>query len=177
MNFLERLLGRGKDPTLKWKPFSPPIPDFDLTDMRFGSLRFGDGYEAAAFLGRPNRCEWMQGCDCTLLYASGGFEIGFDKDRLISIAFFIGPDELLPKDTALEFAKPRLRGCTPDGVQLSPEVDQRFVEQLFGAAESIDADADETILFYTREGVGMDFELDGKNGRLKRWNLYLKDVV
>jgi hypothetical protein len=29
-----------------------------------------------------------------------------------------------------------------------------------------------TVLYHTRQGVAMEFEMDGRTGRLKRWNLY-----
>ena len=174
MSFFDRLLGIRKDPTLDWKPSSLPIPDFDLATMRFGALRFGDGFDAAAFLGRPDGFQWTQGQGdyCELLYAAGGFEIDYDRGRFAYLAFFIGPDDYLPKHQALEFSKPRLHGCTPDGIQLSQDTDQAMLERLFGKADSKDIDEDEGILFYTRHGISMEFELDGKTKRLKRWNLY-----
>jgi hypothetical protein len=174
MGFVDRLLRRRADPTLSWQPFSLPIPDFDLTEMRFGKLRFGDAIDAAASLGRPDRVEWTRGEYCELLYASGGFQIDFDSNRFAYLAFFIGPDELLPKHPAFELSKPRLRGGTEDGSRLSRDTQRPRLERLFGAADSVDADSDETILYYARQGVTMEFELDPSNGRLKRWNLYPK---
>lgn len=174
MSFFDRLLGIRKDPTLSWKPFALPIPDFDLTEMRFGALRFGDGFDAAAFLGRPEGFQWTEGDYCELLYAAGGFQIGYDKSRFAYIAFFIGPDYYMPGHKALQFSKPRLYGCKPDGIRLSHETDRELIEQLFGVADSEDTDEEETILFYTRMGTTMEFEMDGKMGRLKRWNLYPK---
>jgi hypothetical protein len=174
MNLLDRLLGRRADPTLNWEAFSRPIPDFDLATMRFGSLRFGDGFDAAAFLGRPDRFTWTQSDYCELLYASDGFQIDYDKSRFAYLAFFIGPDDNLPMCRALEFSKPRLRSCTPDGVRLSRDADRALLERLFGAADSVDTEPREAILYYTRDGVTMEFEMDGNSGRLKRWNLYPK---
>ena len=176
MSFLDRLLGKRPDPTFNWGVFSPPIPDFDVAQMRFGSLQFGDTFEAAAFLGRPDRFEWTQGQYCQLLYASGGFQIDFDESRFAYLAFFIGPDDCLPEHKALEFSKPRVRGCIPDGVRLSVETDGTMLERIFGAPGSLEVEPDETILYYTRQGVTMEFELDGRSGQLKRWNLYPPDA-
>ena len=174
MNILDRLLGRRTDPTLNWGAFSLPIPDFDLGTMRFGYLGFGEELDAAAFLGRPDRFTWTQSEYCELLYASRGFQIDYDKSRFAYLAFFIGPDDYLPKHQALEFSKPRLRGCTPDGIRLSRDADRGLLERLLGAADSVDTEPREAILYYTRDGVTMEFEMDGKTGRLKRWNLYPK---
>ncbi len=174
MNFLDRLLGKRIDPTREWKGFSLPIPEFDINEMRFGSLSFGDGFESAAFLGRPDALRWTQPQYCELLYSSGGFQLDYDKERFACLAFFIGPDDYLPKHRDLQFSKPRLRGCTPDGVQLSRDTDQAKLEQLFATPDSTDAEPRETILYYTKKNVTMEFELEGKSGRLKRWNLYPK---
>jgi hypothetical protein len=174
MRFPDRLLGKQSDPSRDWKGLSLPIPDFDIAEMRFGFLRFGDPFEAAAFLGRPDRSRWTQPNYCEFLYASGGFQIDYDKGRFAYLAFYIGPDPYLPKHKALEFASPRLSGGTTDGYRLSRDTDRAKLEQLFGAPDSADTEARETILFYTRTSVTMEFELEGETGRLKRWNLYPK---
>jgi hypothetical protein len=174
MGFLDRFLGKRTDPTLGWGVLRPPMPDFDLTVMRFGPLRFGDSFDAAAFLGRPDSFKWSRDDYCELLYATSGFQIDYDDGKFAYLAFFIGPDDYLPNHSALEFSKPQLRGCTPDGIQLSQETDQATLERLFGAAESVDTDPEETILYYTKQNVTMEFEIDEKSGSLKRWNLYPK---
>jgi hypothetical protein len=172
MSFLDRLIGRRADPTLGWGTFRLPLPDFDLTAMRFGTLRFGDAFEAAAFLGRPDRFTWTQGEYCELLYASGGFQLDFDCAKFVYAAFFIGPDGFLPKHPALEFSKLRLCGCTPNGITLSRDTDRAGIESLFGAPDSVDTEPKEVILYYTGQSVTMEFEMDGRTGQLKRWNLY-----
>jgi len=140
--------------------------------MRFGSLRFGDGLDAAAFLGRPDEFEWTLPEYCELLYASGGFQIEFEKGRLAYIAFFIGPDDLLPTHRALAFSEPLVHGRAPETIRLSRDCDRSVLERMFGAPDSVDTDCDETILYYTRQNVTMEFEINGKTGQLKRWNLY-----
>jgi hypothetical protein len=176
MSFLNRLLGKRPDPTLTWGAFSPPIPDFDVAQMRFGSIRFGDPIEAAAFLGRPDRLEWTHGQYCQLLYASGGFQIDFDKSRFVYLAFFLGPDDCPPEHKALEFSTPQVRGCNPNGIRLSPQTDRAMLERTFGAPASVDVEPEEAILYYYRQGITMEFELEGKSGQLKRWNLYPKNA-
>lgn len=174
MNFLDRLLGRPNDPTLGWGTASLPLPDFDFSEMRFGKLGFGDAFEAAAFLGRPQRFRWTQADYCELLYASGGFQLDFDRGKFAYAAFFIGPDRFLPKHPALKLSNPRLRGATPDGIALSRDTDRGSLERLFGVAGSVDAESGEVILYYTMQGVTMEFEMEGNTERLKRWNLYPK---
>jgi hypothetical protein len=174
MNLFDRILRRRADPTLNWGSLSPPIPELDVELMRFGTLQFGDGFDAAAFLGRPDRFEWTQKDYCELLYASGGFQIDYDKGRFAYLAFFIGPDDLLPSHAALRFSTPLLRGSTVDGVRLSSGTDRLLLERLFGKADLADTDPEEVILYYTRNGVTMEFEMDGNTRQLKRWNLYPK---
>jgi len=174
MSVLSRLFGKRPDPTLGWGTFSLPLPSFDLGTMRFGTLRFGDGYEGAAFLGRPERFAWTQGDYCELLYASGGFQLDFDHGKFAYAAFFIGLDSYLPKHPALAFSQPRLSGCTPNNTALTRDTDRALLERLFGEADSMDIEPLEAILYYTRKGVTMEFEMDGKSGGLKRWNLYPK---
>ena len=76
--FLSNLFRRRTDPTRGWRSFGVPTPDFDLNTSRFGTLRFGDSIDAAAFLGRPESFEGTERESCQLLYASSGFELEFD---------------------------------------------------------------------------------------------------
>ena len=80
MNLLNRLFRRPTDPTANWGPPTGPMPDFDLTEMRFGPLRFGAPFTAATFLGRPDHFKWMKKDYGQLLYASRGFQLDFDID-------------------------------------------------------------------------------------------------
>jgi len=57
---------------------------------------------------------------------------------------------------------------------MSRDTDSALLERLFGAADAVDTEPREVILYYTRQSVAMEFEMDGKTGRLKRWNLYPK---
>ncbi len=163
---------RRSDPTLNWGTFRKPIPDFDVSRMQFGSLRFGDGLKGAAFLGRPDRFSAKERDYCELLYARGGFQLDFDQNRFVYLAFFIAPDACLPEHPGLEFSAPRLRGDSLSGIHLTRLTDRATLERIFGSPESVDADAQEAVLFYSRLRVTMEFELDTRTGRLKRWNLY-----
>ena len=168
---LRRFLQQRRNPAVSWSPQKSPLPDFDVSKMCFGTLRFGDGFEAAAFLGKPDSLKWTEVDHCEMLYASEGFEINYHADKLAYLAFFIGPDDFLPKHHGLKFSKPPLRGVQPDGIRLSQETNREMLEKLFGSPDSEDADSDETILTYERQSVTMEFELSHK-GRLKRWNLH-----
>ncbi|MBA4018449.1 MAG: hypothetical protein C0483_14880 [Pirellula sp.] len=172
MSFLKRLFGKRDDPTTSWNAQQLPLPDFDWGAMQLANLRFGDPLDAAAILGRPDRFTWGDGDYCELLYARGGFQLDFDQGTWAYAAFFIGPDHHLPDHPAMAFARPRLSGGPAQSIVLSPEVDRARIEQWFGPAESADVDADEAILCYVRQGLTMEFELDGASGRLKRWNLF-----
>lgn len=164
-----------KDPTAHWRPFTPPIPDFDLTEMRFGPLRLGDPIDSAASLGRPDDVQWSPGEPFELLYAAGGFQMDIDSGKLAYLAFFIAPDAHQPKHPALAFSTPRLRG--PGALRLSSDTTRSTIEQLLGPPDSADTDPDETILYYSRQKTTMEFEIDGKTGKLKRWNLYPKTAA
>ncbi|HXJ62032.1 MAG TPA: hypothetical protein VNU68_35795 [Verrucomicrobiae bacterium] len=173
MSLLTRLFERRPDPTRDWGPPSPTLPEFDLNEMRFGALKFGDGFEAAAFLGRPDRIEWPQRDYCTLLYASNGFQIDYEAGQLAYLGFLIGPDDSLPQHPGLRYSQPRVRGAGRfSSIILSPEIERAALEQWLGGADSVDIDAEETILYYTRQGVTLEFELGGEPRRLKRWSLY-----
>ncbi len=169
---LQRLFGNRSDPTANWGPFHLPTPDFNIASMTFGALRFGEEFQAASFLGRPDHFQWTMPKYCELLYALGGFQLDFKDGKFAYAAFFLGPDRHLPKHRNLQFSKPCLRGFIPDGLHLSPDLVRSDIAKFFGQPKTVDEDADETILFYERQSVTMEFELDGKHERLKRWNVY-----
>jgi hypothetical protein len=171
MSFLDRLFGKRPDPTEGWGTTCTSAPEIDLTAMRFGALRFGDPLEAAAFLGRPDRVKLEPSGNDELLYSSAGFLLEFEEGKFAFLAFFTGPDDLLP-DPAISFSQPLLRSGKADGVRLTRKTDWIEIERLFGPAHEVDTEQDETILTYTIQGVTMEFELDGESSRLKRWNLY-----
>src|SRR5690606_15496080 len=129
-----------------------------------GSLGFGDAIEAAAFLGRPDRVVFVKKSYCELLYARGGFQLDFEDSALAYLAFFIGPDEHLSKHPGLALSAPRLAGIAPEGQRLSQDTDRGALERLFGVPESVDADPTEVVLSVARQGVVMEFELDGATG-------------
>ena len=145
-------------------------PAFDLSRMALGSLRLGDQMEAARFLGRPDSFRWTSDAYCELLYARAGFQLDFEGGRLCYVAFFVGGDTHLPTHPSLSLSQPQIRG----GMRLTQRTGRKELLRHFGRPVSEDSDSDETILYYVRGGVTMEFELDG-SGHLKRWNLYPSD--
>lgn len=139
--------------------------------MRFGDLRFGDEFQRAAFLGRPDNVTWTLASYCQLLYVSEGFQIDFDEEKFAYAAFFIGPDDYSPKHPALKFSKPTVLVGGRGAVSLSSETDRTSILSIFGEPESVDSEPEEEILYYTIQGITLEFELDIKRS-LKRWNLY-----
>jgi hypothetical protein len=171
MGFFDRVFGRRKDPTADWPAFSLPIPEYDVAELTFGSLRFGDAIEKASFLGRPDLINWIESDHCELVYGRGGFHLYFAGGEFSSIAFFIAEDEDTPDQVPMHFCRPVLRGSVPYGTQLTPEVDVSKLHSLFGSPESVEHTEEDHSLFYTRSGADMEFELDD-NGKLKGWNIY-----
>ncbi len=173
MAIFERAPGARVDPSRDWEEFKLPLPDFDVGKMRFGALALGAPLESAAFLGRPDRLRWTEMDYFEMLYAAGGFQADVEGGRIAYLAFFIGPDEFLPAHRPLAFSRPRLVGAGEGGAEvvLSPDVGRERLEALLGPPASVDTDDDETVVYYSREGVTMEFEL-APDGKLKRWNLY-----
>jgi ankyrin repeat protein len=164
--------GPGLDPTLNWHTYDSPIPDFDVLRMQFGTLRFGDGLQGASFLGRPDRFVQKEADHFELLYARRGFQLEFEKNRFTYLAFFIGPDACLPQHVGMRFSSPRFRGDSLSRDRLTRETERATLERTFGTPDSVDADSEEIVLRYLRHGITMEFELDARTGRLKRWNIY-----
>jgi hypothetical protein len=172
MKFLSRLFKGRTDPTESWDTLRSPLPGFDLNTMSFGPLRFGDDIKDAAFIGRPDRIEWVDDNYCTLLYAPEGFQIDFGHGKLAYVGFFIGPDRSQPEHASLKFSMPKLLGGDAGEMVLTPQVDSRALRERLGEPTSEDTDDRESILNYSRRGITMEFELDASSGRLKRWNLF-----
>jgi hypothetical protein len=170
IGIIDRLLGRWRDPTKDWRVEVGASPDFDLSRMAFGSLRLGDPIEAARFLGRPDSFRWKKDGYCELLYARAGFQLDFQGGHLCYVAFFVGVDTYQPTHPTLSLSQPQIRG----GIRLTQRTGREELLRYFGRPVSEDCDSDETILYYLRGGVTMEFELDG-SGHLKRWNLYPSD--
>jgi hypothetical protein len=171
MRIINWLLRRRPDPTVGWPEFRAPAPAFNLARRCFGPLRFGDELATAVLLGRPDVFCWQGPEACELIYARGGFELDFERERFAYLAFFIGPDPYLPLHPDLRFAEPRLLGWNESSVCLSRETDGAQLRNQLGPPDGEDIDEDETILNYTRAGVVMEFELN-REGRLKRWNVF-----
>lgn len=172
MDFLKRLLGRAEppDPTSHWKPFRVEELRFDLDGMSFGALRFGDSLGKVESLGRPDRIAWRKE-DPTLFYDRGGFLVEFGEGRLNYFAFLTGPDKGR-EGRAVVFSKVFVTGTAAGGIELSGRTRRNEIENAFGPALEADVDEEETVLTYRVGSVTMEFELDGRSGSLKRWNLF-----
>ena len=167
MGILDALLGRQNDPTMAWPPTEFAMPDFDLESMSFGPLHFGCELHEAQPFGKPDRFTWSGKNTSELLFARNGFQLDFEADRLIYIAFFIGHDRFLPDHPALSLSKPKIKGV----VQLTNETSIGDLCRLFGTPTSEDRDGEEIILNFSRSGVVLEFELN-TSGFLKRLNLF-----
>ena len=148
------------------------MPAFDLTTMRFGGLSFGDQTEAARFLGRPERARWIQKDYCELLYAARGFQVDFEKDKFVYLAFFVGPCELGPDFPDVQFSQPKIHAGTAADFALSQNTDRALLERIFGEPDGVDVDETETILSFFRQGMELEFELAAATGKLKRWSVF-----
>lgn len=166
-NVLHTLRGRPGVSPRTWPPSAlAEPPSFDSDRSALGPLHFGDTLEHARVLGRPDRFTQTRPDYCELLYARAGLQIDFDAGRFAYVAFFIGPDKYLPTTSKVIFAQPVL-----DGHRLSSAISIQNVERLFGPPKSRDVDDKETILFYEKHRLTLEFEFTS-TGFLKRLNIY-----
>jgi hypothetical protein len=155
------------NPTDGWMPSEDGAPAFDRTSRRFGPLSWGDPIDAAAPLGRPDHFRWTQPGYCELLYARAGFQIDFDRGGFSYLAYLIGPDPDRSEHPGMQYSTPVLDA----GVALTRDTSMADLRQSLGPPASEDVGTDETVLFYTGDGLVLEFEFDAA-GHLKRWNLY-----
>ncbi|PKL44085.1 MAG: hypothetical protein CVV42_19675 [Candidatus Riflebacteria bacterium HGW-Riflebacteria-2] len=167
MGILDFLFGGKEDPTKEWPVQEFAMPDFDLSDMSFGPLHFGCELSLAYVFGRPDLFTWRGSDYCELLYARHGFQIDFENGCLRYIAFFIGPDSLLPDHPKMVFAKPWLKKIA----QFTSATNADGLKKILGDASSEDFDNDEIILTFSRSGLLLEFELTTE-AFLKRWNIF-----
>lgn len=170
MGFFDRILGRQKDPTAEWPPFSLPIPEYDMSEMRFGALGFGDEMAKAAFLGKPDSVNWIAKDLCEMQYRRGGFYLYFDEGKFTSVAFFIAPSDSYNEGEVTAFSEPVLRGSVPYGTKLTSAVDIARIHALFGPPEEVEETDEDHTLYYEHNGADMEFDLDG-NGKLTGWTV------
>ncbi len=164
---LDFLLGRKPDPTSEWPVLEFETPEIDLSSLEFGPLRFGCDLKEAMTFGKPELFTWSGEETCELLYARKGFQIDFEKGCFDYLAFFIGADECLPKHPALAFGRPRVKGF---GV-LSGEIRIDDLGKLFGSPDSMDVDSEETVVWFSRSEIKLEFEIN-QAGFLKRFSLF-----
>ena len=173
-SLLQKLSGQKPDPTITWPAATATTtPELNVAEWRLGSIRFGDALNAAQQYGRPDRFTWLSPDYCELLYANAGFQIDFDRGMLCYVAYFIGPDgQFTPDHPALRFSRPRALVEALNPIALSQQLEASALEKLLGEPIDKDVDEDETILFYERTGLTLEFEFDAQSNRLKRFNAY-----
>ena len=155
------------DPTAGWPQLDTPTPNLDSSRKSVGTLPFGASLLDAKIFGRPDAFQWLQGTDCSLLYASKGFELEFASGHLESIAFFVGPDACQPESPLLTFCSPSV-----DSIPLSHASTRSQAEAAFGSPTQVDEDEDETIILILRNGLELEFEFS-PSGTLKRLSAWI----
>jgi hypothetical protein len=170
MGFFSSVLGgaTAHDPTTEWSfTGGLPTPEVQLASRRIGPLTFGAPLAEAQCFGRPDLFRRTHHDYFELVYARAGFQLDFEAGRLVYGAFFVGPDEFAPACRSLRYSRPQ----AADVAGFSDQTTKENLVELFGPPISVDRDAEETIVCFARNGLTLEFELNGK-GCLKRWNLY-----
>ncbi len=167
---MDFFFGRKADPTLAWPVVSFKLPELDLSAKTLGPLKLGANLQEASCFGKPDFFKWSETDSGELLYAQHGFQLEFEKNRMIYIAFFIDKDDFLPKHPKLRFSEPSIKNFG----QLGPKTNSENLKAWFGTPESEDIDTDETILLFNCQGTVLEFELNESN-LLKRLNLLLPE--
>lgn len=170
MSLLSRLFG-GADPTDAWPAADGPSPQicFERSALETigSSLHFGDGLDAARFLGRPDVCLRHADGNYSLTYRRWGLHIEFEAHRFVQATFVITPD-IEVDGTPLAAAE--VRG--PDGRALGSHTAKAELLERYGAPSEVQEFDDETILYFGHAPLTSEFQLTGK-GRLARWDVYL----
>lgn len=167
MGLLSFLFGGPPDPTRDWPLSTGAAPEFDVSAGTLGALKFGAAVEEARVFGRPDEARWKSGRVLRLLWARWGLEIEFVEGRLEFIAWIIGPDPCAPSHRDLRFAHPKPVG----GPVLDGRTTEADLTAWLGPGDRRDADDDETIVEWVKNGLIHEFELSPA-GKLKRWNVY-----
>jgi len=170
MGFFSSVLGgvASHDPTIAWSLTGDlPTPEVQFATRRIGPLAFGAPLAEAQCFGRPDLFRRRHHDYFELVYARAGFQLDFEGGRLAYGAFFVGPDEFDPACRSLRYSRPHEAG----GASFSDQTTKETLVEIFGPPVSVDRDAQEIVVHFTRNGLTLEFELNGK-GCLKRWNLY-----
>lgn len=166
-NLFNKFQNERPNPTGDWPTHSPQTPIIDLEHGSVGPLRFGDALDSAIIFGKPTSFEWHSATSCSLIYAEAGFQLDFELGRFVYAAWFIGPDEFAPKLESLHYSQPLVNGAIP----LSSDTTVSRIEAAFGDPASRDDDEEETILFYQKHALIVEFECT-PTGTLKRLNIF-----
>lgn len=175
MSFWSNLFGSASDSTAApaiddWLPASGPPPQISLDRRALESfaarLKFGEGVEAARFLGRPTRSHFATGT-ARLDYDLWGLEIEFEEGRFVLASFTIGRSLRDGDPSPRVNAEP----SGPDGRALTGRTTRAELLQRFGTPGKTQELGDETILYYSSPPLTSEFRLDEK-GTLTGWDVY-----
>ena len=144
-----------------------PAPEFDVAAGTLGPLNFEAQVADARVFGRPDAVLKNTDKILKLLWARWGLELEFVDGRLAFIAWIIGPDPFEPAHRDLRFARPQPVG----GPLLDGRTSEADLETWLGPHECRDADEDEIVVDWEKNGVVHEFEFTPA-GSLKRWNAY-----
>lgn len=181
MSLLKKLFGQEpEDPTRHWTPLTPPpvAPDFNVSEARLGEAPLGADLQSFAHLGKPDIFDRREKGYFEIIYAPGGFLLGFDEDRLCYVSYYLGPDAFNPKLPSLGFATPSLWSHTDGAIQLTGQTRRSDVETFLGKPDREDSDEEETLLTFEKQLVNLEFEFqeESKGGTLKRLNIIHPDI-
>jgi hypothetical protein len=164
MGFLDLLFRRKPDPTAEW-PVVAGTPAVSVPSRSVGFLRFGDPFEKARALGRPDAYTEHAAGTATLDYRSRGFAVEYELGRFIELAYFIGPGGMTPSAPEPHYVRP----TTPGGLLLTPGVSLSDIRTEYGDQGGDEPD----LLTYEHEGLVQEFAFE--SGRLATWTLYLNE--
>jgi hypothetical protein len=163
--FFGRLLGKLPDPIRNWPESDEPLPPFDLAAGSLGGLRFGDEFDRAEFLGRPDRVEHPGGM--WFHYDSRGFQLYFEAGQFVELSCDISKPANRDAPSGQGYSRPTISG----GLTLTPETTEAQVRNRFGPP---DTDEEHTLV-YPRGRYYMTFEFDPPTGKLLTWSACVDD--
>jgi len=143
--------------------------------MQLNGVGFGAPLNAIRTFGRPTRVLKINKEHFEFCYAPSGFALEIERGVLVYFAFFIGVDEFQPCVDDLTFCQPIVSSDLKE-FRFTNLITQESVVSWLGEPLERDADEDETVLFYGRKQVVLEFEFSTEN-KLKRWSLYPEKKV
>lgn len=176
MSFLTRLLGiksTPPDPTLAWPSYQDHQLILTPHEGRLEDLKFGDPIANAKSLGKPSKIRWVDETYISLIYAQAGFQIDFEKDRLVYMAFYTDRHEAEDEiEGGFKLITVSLKLADGRAAKLSKASKRIDIEDIFGIPSNIDYDSAETILYFTDQSLTIECEMQPNDGTLMRMNLF-----